>query len=553
MKVLASALLTAVSADFLTEAFQQGWSSVGPVAESTTVELTFAVKQQNLGKLLHTFQSVSTPDSLEYGQYMSAEDVNSLTAPKAADVELVESYVRSLGGKNVRRTTSNDYIIADVAASAASQIFGGKFERFQNADGVTALRNPDAEVPEDLQSAVDFISPLKKKLSSGGQLRIQHAEPSANKLVNTPASLRKLYNVETPTESVTGNKQAFTGFLEQYWTNIDLQEFNTAFNEKGMGEKPARQVGDGKSGGVRIAGAEAELDAQYMMAMGLHVETEFWSFAGRSPDNDQNEPFLKFLYTLSNTTDAPNVISTSYGEDEDSMTLEYQNRQNVEFQKAGVRGITLLFASGDSGVGGAFKCSDKCAGQVSGKKCLQAMWPAASPYVTAVGGTGGLVGAEKGAGLSSGGFSYLWETPEWQKEAVATFLNNTDADQPDLEVYTQAGRGFPDISAQAIDYMVMYLDVPLPVAGTSAAAPTVGGILSLVNDKRIAAGQPTLGFVNPLLYKNPTSLNDIVGGNNPGCGSKGFTAVRGWDPITGLGTPNYEALAALQPTVSVVV
>merc|ERR1712100_501873 len=224
------------------------------------------------------------------------------------------------------------------------------------------------------------------------------------------------------------------------------------------------------------AGVEAELDVQYMMAMGLHVETEFWSFAGRMPDNDQNEPFLKFLYTLGNTSAAPYIISTSYGEDEDSMTIEYQHRCNTEFQKAGVRGISLLFASGDSGVGGAVQCSDQCSAHAQGQKCLQAMWPAASPYVTAVGGTGGLVGKEKGAGLSSGGFSYLWPTPDWQKDAIATFLNNTDAEQPDPETFTQSGRGFPDISAQAIDYMVLYLDIPTPVAGTSCAAPAAGGI-----------------------------------------------------------------------------
>jgi len=212
MKVLASLLLPGVSADFLHEALQQGWTTTGHVAQDTTIELTFAVKQQNLGKLLDTFHSVSNPDSQDYGKYMSAEAVNSLTAPRSADVELVESYVRSLGGKNIRRTTSNDYIVADVTAAAAEQVFGGQFQRFQNADGVTTLRNPDAELPEDLLAAVDFVSPLKKKLSTGGQLRVQQSEPSANKLVNTPASLRKLYNVETPAEAVPGNKQAFTGF-----------------------------------------------------------------------------------------------------------------------------------------------------------------------------------------------------------------------------------------------------------------------------------------------------------------------------------------------------
>lgn len=553
MKTIIAALVAQdVVADFFTEAALRGWTNEGSVADTSRVELTFAVKQQNLDQLLDTFHSVSDPDSANYGKYLSFEAVNALTAPHAEDVETVEAYVRSLGATNVRHTTTNDYIIADVEVGAAEQIFGGDFQRLRNGDGRATLRNPEARVPADLQKAVDFITPLNDMVSNGGQLRVKTSEPSANKLINTPASLRKLYNVEAPSNSTPGNKQAFTGFLEQYWTNIDLQEFDTVFNEKGLGEKPTKQVGDGKSGGIRIAGAEAELDVQYMMAMGLHVETEFWSFAGRMPDNDQNEPFLKWLLTLSNTSDAPYVISTSYGEDEDSMTIDYQKRCNVEFQKAGVRGISLLFASGDSGVGGAFACSDQCEGYVSGKKCLQAMWPAASPYVTAVGGTGGLIGAEKGAGLSSGGFSYRWQTPEWQKDAVAQFLSSTDATQPDPEVYTKLGRGFPDISAQAIDYMVLYLDIPTPVAGTSCAAPTVGGILSLVNDKRLAASQPTLGFVNPLLYKNVAALNDITGGCNPGCGSKGFCAVKGWDPITGLGTPNFEALAALVPASVVV-
>jgi tripeptidyl-peptidase-1 len=381
---------------------------------------------------------------------------------------------------------------------------------------------------------------------------VKHVSPNA--LVNTPGSLRKLYNVGNASGSVPENKQAFTGFLEQYWTNVDLQEFDTLFNAAGKGEKPSRQVGDGKSGGVRIAGAEAELDAQYMMAMGLHVETEFWSFAGRSPDNAQNEPFLKFMYTLANTSQAPYVISTSYGEDEDSMTLDYQKRCNVEFQKAGVRGISLLFASGDSGVGGDFNCSTLCEAHSRGEKCLQPMWPAASPYVTAVGGTAGLGAAkEKAASLSSGGFSYRWAMPEWQKPAVTTFLADTSATQPDPSYYKATGRAFPDVSAQAIDYMVVYLGIPTPVAGTSCAAPAFGGVLSLVNDHRLASGKSTLGFANPLLYKNAAALNDVVGGCNPGCGSKGFCAVPGWDPVTGLGTPNYEKLVQLGGAAGVVV
>ncbi len=54
-----------------------------------------------------------------------------------------------------------------------------------------------------------------------------------------------------------------------------------------------------------------------------------------------------------------------------------------------------------------------------------------------------------------------------------------------------------------------------------------------------------MGFINPVLYANPQVLNDITSGTNPGCGTDGFTAVPGWDPLTGLGTPNYPAMEEL--------
>jgi len=476
-----------------------------------------------------------------YGQHLSFEQVNELTAPDPESLAAVEAMVQSLGATDVRRTPNGDFVVAQVSVAAAERAFGGNFLELVHEDGRRVLRNPHATMPDSLSAAVDFVMPLNQMVSSGGPLRLAKSPEADVKLVNTPASIRKMYNLVNQSGGTAGNKQAFTGFLEQYWTNIDLQEFNTLYNAAGKGEQPARQIGDGKQGGLRVAGVEAELDVQYMMSMGLHIETEFWSFAGRMPDNDQNEPFLKWMSTLSNTSDAPLIISTSYGEDEDSMTLEYQNRCNAEFQKAGVRGISLLFASGDSGVGGATKCSDQCSGYAQGEKCFQAMWPSASPYVTAVGGTKGA--KEKGAGLSSGGFSYRWPMPDWQKDAVAAFL--AQPNQPDTSLYTTTGRGFPDISAQAVNYMVAALGVTIPVSGTSAASPTAAGILSLVNDRRLAAGQSPLGFMNPLLYANADALNDVVGGHNPGCGSSGFTAVEGWDPVTGLGSPNFAKLAEL--------
>ena len=71
-------------------------------------------------------------------------------------------------------------------------------------------------------------------------------------------------------------------------------------------------------------------------------------------------------------------------------------------------------------------------------------------------------------------------------------------------------------------------------------------MISLINDALLAANRPSLGFLNPWLYsKGYKGLNDIVGGNNPGCETRGFTAVKGWDPVTGLGTPNFGLLKDL--------
>jgi len=86
---------------------------------------------------------------------------------------------------------------------------------------------------------------------------------------------------------------------------------------------------------------------------------------------------LKFLYDVSNKTDVPSIFSISYGDTEDGVNENYAQRVNNEFMKAGVRGITLLVSSGDSGVGGSY----------SNCKKFVPTFPAVSPYVTAVGGT----------------------------------------------------------------------------------------------------------------------------------------------------------------------
>lgn len=72
-------------------------------------------------------------------------------------------------------------------------------------------------------------------------------------------------------------------------------------------------------------------------------------------------------------------------------------------------------------------------------------------------------------------------------------------------------------------------------------------MVSLLNARRKAAGLATLGFLNPLLYANEDAFNDITVGDNK-CASRGaaccggYDATVGWDPVTGLGTPDFRKL-----------
>ena len=151
---------------------------------------------------------------------------------------------------------------------------------------------------------------------------------------------------------------------------------------------------------------------------------------------------------------------------------------------------------------------------------------------------------------SSGGFSNAFAQPEWQAGAVATFLSTASAagSLPDSSYFDAKGRGFPDIAAQSVNFPVVANGVTLgSVAGTSCASPTASGVFGLLNHARLAANKTSLGFLNPMLYANPSALNDVALGVQGGCSIgggpvAGFPAVVGWDAVTGLGSPNYPAL-----------
>ena len=107
-------------------------------------------------------------------------------------------------------------------------------------------------------------------------------------------------------------------------------------------------------------------------------------------------------------------------------------------------------------------------------------------------------------------------------------------------------RGVPDIAYQASARTgpLVYNQEEggwFTVGGTSCSSPQWAGIAAMANQM---AGHD-LGFLNPALYANPAALTDITEGINGAHQTQGYKAGKGWDPCTGLGVPNGEAIAAV--------
>jgi len=284
-----------------------------------------------------------------------------------------------------------------------------------------------------------------------------------------------------------------------------------------------------------------------------------------------------FAVDLMNTDHVPSVLSMSWGwseTDQCSITncvgnmtsQQYVDRVNVEYAKFGLRGITLVVASGDAGAPG--RTDEMCS---SGE--VHAVFPGGSPYVTSVGATFlennnkqkswktplcKTYGCNSGnqqlptnfinqSWTSGGGFSNYSARPKWQNNAVNNYLASGVHFPSSCN---KNGRGYPDVTAIGHNCPIVSQGTIIGVDGTSCSAPIFATILALLNDYQKLRGKPVLGFANPLLYKMQETFTDITEGNNhcteyQCCSLEyGYLATRGWDAVSGLGVPNVGKMIA---------
>ncbi|KAF8817089.1 subtilisin-like protein [Phlegmacium glaucopus] len=404
----------------------------------------------------------------------------------------------------------------------------------------------------------------------------------------TPDCLRALYSINHKPVATDKNTFGIVEFTPQAFLAGDLDLFFGNFSPSQVGVRPKAVLIDGAvvqtfDQGFDFNG-ESSLDLQYSMSLtnpqtitllqtgdlveGASfdnwldaVDGSFCTFEGGddpTQDGIYPDPFGGFQGPESCGIVAPPfTVSVSFLQDESTVTAPFANRQCSEYAKLGMLGTTVFHSSGDFGVAGnGGVCLNAQHQPVNDGTVFNPGFPASCPFVTAVGATqvnpGSTVNDPEGACeqviFSGGGFSNIFPLPSFQADAVKDFLKKHPPPFTNGQFNNSGNaRAFPDVAANGANYVIGIDGQFELVFGTSASSPVVGSIITLLNDARLSVGKSPVGFLNPLLYSPMFAhvFNDITSGGNQGCGTPGFTATKGWDPVTGVGTPNLTKLIAM--------
>lgn len=230
----------------------------------------------------------------------------------------------------------------------------------------------------------------------------------------------------------------------------------------------------------------------------------------------------------------PSVISISWGGPEDPAEQQAIQAFHEVFVEAASLGISICVASGDHGTADldGFHWDGKvhvdhpsvddlvlaCGGTQIDSGGTDVAWNDGTPFSNVPGG---------GGWASGGGISETIALPEYQQNAGV----------PVSLVNGKKGRGVPDIAMSATNYFTRVHGMEGASGGTSAVAPLMASLIALLNQ----AKKKNVGFLNTFLYQNAVKgvVKDVTKGTNAIKNTvKGYSAKKGWDACTGLGTPD---------------
>eukprot|EP00051_Salpingoeca_urceolata_P028699 m.487888 g.487888 ORF g.487888 m.487888 type:complete len:570 (-) comp25328_c0_seq1:15-1724(-) len=549
-------------------------AAAAPSREPTETVLV-ALHPPSETALVELLYDISDPDSANYGKHLSQAELRERVLPSEDNVRAASTWLRELGAVSVTQRTSGDYLDAVVPT--------GVREKLLARDAVTALAAP---------------SVVYAVFGATNQPLIGNEPPHRNRTQSVlgqgdPNTQKKAYGVPTDLKCTNANTTQMVWGTGTYgYLPSDLKSFWSDFGIDGDLSKIHAAGDEGEPGGDNFG--EASLDVTCISSMALDATTIVYN-SDNASDTEWSRGFgtaqLAFAEKLSSSPTVPTVLSLSLGSlswascdlmcqkvaaeghhtyDECSNytskqrqvcmynSAEEVNRTSYEYMKLGLRGVSIFAATGDGGSHFSFQPFDRISPigrALNDVACVYTLptFPAASPYVTGVGGTQWTRGPDAPVAwhASGSGFAWEFEQPAFQASAVDNYLSTTP-NLPGNSTFNTKGRAYPDVAALAEGVPMVVDGHEISAGGTSAAAPEFAGVITLINDHRLNAGKPPLGWLNPRIYKiaqeHPNeAFYDMTTGTSA-CTSSGFCcktglpAAKGWDPTTGLGSPKFAGL-----------
>ena len=446
-----------------------GWKRL-PEPPRGNLTLQVAFKFRNLHNLEARLLETSTPKNAEsYGKHLTRDEVNALVKPDPSSRLVVAQWLEEAGA--VVHHTSEDGMTFATGVEHANRILNADFAYYEDTNGVRKLRTTHYAIPGKVSEHLDLIHPT----TYFGQMKA-HAPAPRNQIylepvldvteaanascadLITPDCLRDLYNVRYAPDPLSGSQIAFSNFLNESSRYEDLDLFERAFNIPTQNVSKVILVNGGVDNQTMDSKdrTEANLDLQTIVGLAHPLPVTSYITAGSPPfvPNldipvlNTNEPYLEFYAYLLAQPDGtlPQVLSSSYGDDEQTVPVRYARRVCNQIMQLTARGVTVIVSSGDTGVGAACRANDG-----SNATQFTPQFPASCPYVTAVGGTQGYEPEAAWIG-SSGGFSNYFERPQYQETVVQQYLDQSIS--AEAKAYYQPfvnfrGRAFPDVAAHS--------------------------------------------------------------------------------------------------------
>lgn len=504
----------------------------------------------------------------------------------------VHEWLAAAGIEDFDYTPAKDWIHLVLPMEYAERLLDTEYHNYEHEDGSRLVRTTAWSLPQHLHSHIDTIQPTTSFFRTGAEKatfidsppwfpegHYKHANDAyidsvCNISSVTPECFMALYNTKgyVP-KAADKNRIGFTNYLGEIPIRPDAEQFLAKYRPEAVStaydfDLISVNGGPVQDGALNYSQAEegisreANLDLQAIAGISYPTPVTAWSTGGEPPftpdlntPTNTNEVYLTWVNYLLSQGSFPQVITTSYGDDEQTVPRAYAERVCQQFARVGAQGTSLLFSSGDRGVGFPGTCLSNDGQNTT---MFVPSFPASCGYVTTIGATqefspevvayrpprNDSEGIFHGLYASGSGFSNYFEAPAYQRDVVDNYVTNLNGRYDGL--YNKVGRAYPDLSAQGLYFAYVWNGTEGTISGTSASCPLTGGIISLVNDALLASGKPPLGFLNPWLYrKGYKGLNDITNGSSHGCDTDGFPATEGWDPVTGFGTPNFPELVKL--------